>query len=80
MRTGGISGGTKKWGQGDGDREMHANSPGKVSGETEVGTRRRLFGEPRIRSGSSRRVHNVCCQRDEAVGMGKGLRRDLSIG
>ena len=54
--------------------------PRKVSEETKVETRRQLLGEPGVRSGSGRCVHKVCFQQDEAVGMGKGHRRDLSIG
>ena len=62
------------WGQG-GAREQ----PRKASEETEVETRRQLFGEPGVRLGSGRCVYKVRFQRDEAMGMEKGHRRDLSI-
>ena len=32
----------EKWEEGVGDKEAHANSPGKVSDGTEVGMRRRV--------------------------------------
>ena len=51
--------------------EVHANSPRKVSDETEVGARGQV-GEHRIRSRSGRCVHNLRCQQGEAVGMGRG--------
>ena len=68
-----MSGDAKKWREGVEDKEVHANSPGKVSDETEVGTCRRV-GEPRIRSKSGWCIHSIRFQRGEG-GWGEGRRR-----